>query len=371
MRDYYEILGVDKNASSEDIKRAYRQLAKKYHPDLNPNNSEAEQKFKEINTAYEVLSDDEKRARYDRFGPEGVNGQGGAQGFGGFEDIFDIFDMFGGGFGSGSSQRRKKGPARGSDLKYNLTLEFEEAVFGVEKEVQIRRTENCSTCDGTGAEPGTHKETCSKCHGTGQVQYAQQSPFGQFVRVGTCDMCGGTGEIIKEKCHTCKGTGKQAKDKKIKVKVPAGVDSDSIISIRGEGEGGLRGGPPGDLYIYISVREDEIFQRDGNNIFINIPISYAEAALGAEIIIPTLEGKEKFNIPEGTQTGTQFKLKGKGVPNVRGVGRGDLYFTVEVKVPTKLTEKQRTLLIELGKEFGEELKEQKKGFFEKVKDVFN
>ncbi len=372
MRDYYEILGVDKNASSDEIKKAYRKLAKKYHPDLNPNNSEAEQKFKEANTAYEVLSDDDKRARYDRFGPEGVNEQGGAQGFGGFGDIFDdIFDIFGGGFSSGYSQKRKTGPVRGSDLKYNLTLEFEEAVFGVEKEIQIRRTESCSTCNGTGAEPGTHKETCSKCHGTGQVKYAQQSPFGQFVRVGTCDVCEGTGEIIKEKCHTCKGTGRQTKDKKIKVKVPAGVDEDSIISVKGEGEGGLRGGPSGDLYIYISVREDEIFKRDGNNIFINIPISYTEAALGSEIVVPTLEGKEKFNIPEGTQTGTQFKFKNKGVPNVRGVGRGDLYFTVDIKVPTKLTEKQRTLLIELGKEQGEEFREQKKGFFEKVKDVFN
>ncbi|WFA09539.1 molecular chaperone DnaJ [Tissierella sp. Yu-01] len=372
MRDYYEILGVGRDATSDEIKSAYRKLAKKYHPDLNPNNAEAEQKFKEANTAYEVLSDEDKRARYDRYGEAGVNGQSGASGFGGFGDIFDdIFDIFGSGFGGGYTQSRKNGPARGADLRYDLTLEFEEAVFGVEKEIQLRRTENCSTCSGSGAKPGTDKETCSKCHGSGQVRYAQQSPFGQFVRVGTCDECNGTGEIIKEKCPTCHGSGREVKNKKIKVKVPAGVDNDSIISIRGEGEGGTRGGSPGDLYVYISVKEDEIFKRKGNNVYINIPISFTEAALGAEIVVPTLEGKENFTIPEGTQTGTRFKLKSKGVPNVRGVGRGDLYFTVDIKVPTKLTDKQRELLKELSKEQGEELKDQKKGFFEKVKDVFN
>jgi molecular chaperone DnaJ len=372
LRDYYEILGVDRNATSDEIKRAYRKLAKKYHPDLNPNNAEAEQKFKEVNTAYEVLSDENKRARYDRYGEEGVNGQAGASGFGGFGDIFDdIFDIFGSGFGGGYTQKRKHGPVRGADLRYDLTLEFEEAIFGVEKEIQIRRTENCSTCNGSGAKPGTNKETCPKCHGSGQVRYAQQSPFGQFVRVGTCDQCNGTGEIIKEKCPTCNGSGREVKNKRIKIKVPAGVDNDSIISVKGEGEGGLRGGSPGDLYVYISVKEDEIFKRRGNNIYLNIPISFTEAALGAEIVVPTLEGTEKFTIPEGTQTGTQFKLKGRGVPNVRGVGRGDLYFTVDVKVPTKLTDRQRELLIELSKEQGEEFKEQKKSFFEKVKDAFN
>jgi len=371
LRDYYEILGVDKNASAEEIKRAYRGLAKKYHPDLNPNNAEAEQKFKEANAAYEVLSNDTERSKYDRYGHAGVNNQGGSQGFGGFEDIFDdIFDIFGGGFGGGSTQSRKTGPVRGADLRYDLTLEFEEAIFGVEKEIKVRRNENCSTCNGSGAEPGTHKETCAKCNGKGQVQYVQQSPFGQFVRVGTCDACSGTGEVIKEKCHTCRGTGKEMKDKKIKVKIPAGVNDESIISVRGEGEGGLRGGTPGDLYIYIYVNEDEIFQREGNNIFLNIPISYSEAALGAEIEVPTLEGKEKYTIPQGTQTGTRFRFKNKGVPNLRGVGRGDLYFTVDIKVPTKLSDRQKELLIELGKEHGEEYKEQKNSFFEKVKKVF-
>lgn len=370
LRDYYEILEVEKGATGDEIKRAYRKLAKKYHPDLNPNDSEAEKNFKEVNAAYEVLSDDNKRARYDRFGHEGVNGQGGAGGFGGFGDIFeDIFDIFGGGFG-GQSQYKRTGPQRGSDLRYNLTIEFEEAIFGVEKEIKIRRTESCSTCQGTGAKAGTHKETCSRCHGSGQVRYSQQSPFGQIVRTATCDQCGGTGEVIKEKCPSCYGSGTEVKEKKLKVKVPAGVNDDSIISIRGEGEGGLRGGPSGDLYIYISVKEDELFVREGNNIFLNIPISFTEAALGAEIEVPTLEGSEKYNIPEGTQTGTQFRMKGKGVPHLRSSGRGDLYFTVDIQVPTKLTEKQKDLLKEFAIEHGEEVKKQKKSFFDKVKDTF-
>lgn len=372
LRDYYEVLNVNKDATEDEIKRAYRTLAKKYHPDLNPNNDEAEHKFKEVNEAYEILSDPEKRGRYDRFGHAGVNQQaGGGQGFGGFGDIFeDIFDIFGGGFG-GSQSSRRTGPVRGADLRYNLTIDFKDAYFGVEKEILIRRTENCSTCNGSGAKPGTHKETCSNCHGKGEVRYAQQTPFGQFVRVGTCDVCQGTGEVIKDKCNTCKGTGREVKDKRIKVKVPAGVDTGSIISIREEGESGLRGGPTGDLFIYISVKEDPVFNRIGNNIYVDIPISFTEATLGSEIKVPTLEGIEEFHIPEGTQTGTEFKIKGKGVPNVRGVGRGDLFFKVNIKTPTKLTDRQKELLLDFAKEFGEEYKEHKKGFFKKVKDAFN
>ncbi|WP_236909768.1 molecular chaperone DnaJ [Clostridium sp. Cult3] len=370
LRDYYEILNISKDASQDEIKSSFRTLAKKYHPDLNPDDKEAEQKFKEINEAYEVLSDTEKRRRYDAFGHAGVNGQGGySQDFGGFGDIFDdIFDIFGGGFTQTSS--RRKGPVRGADLRYNLDLEFTEAVFGVEKEIQIRKTEHCETCDGTGVKPGSSKETCSKCHGTGEVRYAQQSPFGQFVRVATCDQCNGTGEIIKEKCTVCSGTGKEIKNKKIKVKVPAGVDTGSIISIRGEGEMGERGGPPGDLFIYINVREHEVFEREGNNIYLTVPISFTDAALGAEIEVPTLDGIVNYTISEGTQTGTQFRLKNKGVPNVRGVGKGDLYFTVEVQVPKGLTNKQKELLKEFAKEGGEYHKEVKKGFFDKVKDAF-
>lgn len=370
MRDYYEILNISKDASQDEIKSSFRKLAKKYHPDLNPDNKEAEQKFKEINEAYEVLGDPEKRRRYDTYGHEGVNGQGGFnQGYGGFGDIFeDIFDIFGGGFGQSSS--RRKGPVRGADLRYNLDLEFKEAVFGVEKEIQVRKLENCGTCDGSGVKPGSSKETCGKCNGSGEIRYAQQSPFGQFVRVATCDQCGGTGEVIKDKCTTCGGAGKEIKNKKIKVKVPAGVDTGSIISISGEGEPGDRGGPPGDLFIYINVREDSIFKRSGNDIHYTIPISFVDAALGAEIEIPTLEGTTKYTIPAGTETGTQFRLKNQGVQNVRGIGKGDLYFRVEVQVPKKLTERQKELLREFAKESGEYHKEGKKGFFDKVKDAF-
>lgn len=372
MKDYYEILNVSRDASQDEIKSAYRKLAKKYHPDVNPDDEEAEKKFKEINEAYEVLSDPEKRRRYDMFGEAGVNGQGGfSQGFDGFGDIFDdIFDIFGGGFTRTSSRTRRQGPVRGADLRYDLELEFEEAVFGVEKEIKIKKTENCSTCNGSGVKPGTNKETCSKCNGTGEVRYAHQTAFGQFVRVSTCDLCHGTGEIIKEKCTKCKGTGKEIKTKRIKVKIPAGVDNGSIISIRGEGEAGERGGPAGDLFVYIRVKEHEIFKREGNNIYLTLPISFADAALGREIEVPTLEGKTKYTIPEGTQTGTVFRLKNMGVPNVKGVGRGDLYFTVEIQVPKKLTERQKELLIEFEKEMGREYKQPKKGFFGKMKDAF-
>lgn len=373
MKDYYEILEIDKNASTDEIKRAYRKLAKKYHPDLNPNDQEAEQKFKDASAAYEILSDEEKRSRYDRFGHAGVDPQAGSQGYGGFGDIFDdIFDIFGGGFSQGGRSRRP-GPVKGADLRYDLTLEFEEAAFGVEKDIKVNKEETCDTCEGSGAKSGTHKETCSRCNGTGEVKYSQQSPFGQFIRVGTCDVCEGTGEVIPEKCDSCGGTGTEYKTKRINVKVPAGVNNDSIISIRGEGEPGTRGGPHGDLYIYIHVKSHEIFTRQGNNIYVDINISYAQAVLGDKIKVPTLDGDEKFTIPEGTQTGTQFKLKNEGVKNVRGSGKGDLYFTVNVDVPKELTDRQRELLIEFAKEEGSELnpEEGRKGFFNKVKDKFN
>lgn len=367
--DYYEVLNINKDASEEEIKRAYRSQAKKYHPDLNPNNEEAESKFKEANEAYEILSDSDKRSKYDRYGHAGVDPQSGGQGFGGFGDIFeDIFDIFGGGSGRGS---RRNGPIRGDDLRYDVRLDFKEAVFGIEKEIQIRRTESCSTCEGTGAKVGTHKVTCSRCKGQGEVQYVQQSPFGQFVRVGTCEACSGTGSIIKEKCETCHGSGKESKIKKIKVKIPAGVDTGSIISIRGEGESGERGGPSGDLYIYINVASDPIFERSGINVYLTVPISYTEAALGAEIEVQTLEGIINHNIPEGTQTGTEFRLRNMGIQNVRGHGKGDLIFTVVVSVPTKLTDKQKELLKDFSKSTGEDYKEHKKGIFGKVKDVFS
>ncbi len=373
-RDYYEVLDVNKDASEDEIKKAYRQAAKKYHPDLNPDDKEAEVSFKEATEAYEILTDPNKRSRYDRFGHAGVDPSAGGydQGFGGFGDIFeDIFDIFGGGF---SSNGRRSGPTRGPDLRYNLNLEFREAVFGVEKEIQVRRTETCSVCSGSGAKPGTSKKTCQTCQGRGEVRYAQQTPFGQFVRTSPCDVCNGTGEIIEEKCDNCQGHGKEIKTKKIKVNIPAGVDTGSIISMRGQGEAGDKGGPSGDLYIYIQAMEDRVFDRSGNNLYLSIPISFTEAALGGEIEIPTLEEIEKFQIPQGTQTGTEFRLKNKGVPNLKGYGRGDLYFTVDIKVPTKLTDSQKDLLKKFSEEVGEDYKEnkdQKKGFFEKVKDAFN
>lgn len=371
-RDYYEVLGIDRNASETEIKRAFRQLAKKYHPDLNPDNKEAEQKFKEINEAYEVLSDSDKKARYDRFGHAGVDQNGGfGQGFGGFTggfgDIFeDIFDMFGGGF----SSTRKNAPRKGSDIKYRLDIDFEEAAFGAEKEIEFSRTENCSKCNGTGAEPGTNKTKCSKCSGTGEIKYAQNTPFGKIVRVGTCDICHGSGEIIDKPCTTCSGSGKKRKTRKINIKIPAGVDTGSVIPLRGEGESGEKGGPSGDLYIYINVKPHEIFTREGNDIFCEVPISFVQASLGAEIDIPSLEDEIKHVIPEGTQTGTVFKFKNKGIPNVRGYGRGDQYVKVVVKVPTKLTENQRELLKQFAIESGERVSEHKKGFFDKVKDAF-
>lgn len=371
-RDYYEVLGLDKNANDQDIKKAYRKLAKEYHPDLNPDNKEAEQKFKEVNEAYEILKDPNKKARYDRFGHEGVNGQAGGfggfqQGFGGFGDIFDdIFDMFGGGSSGG---RRKSGPRKGADLKYRITIDFEEAAFGVEKEIKIRRTEDCATCNGTGAKPGTNKTTCSKCNGTGEVKFAQQTPFGQFVRVGTCDECNGTGEKIDTPCTHCHGTGKEQKIKRLNVKIPAGVDTGSMIPLRGEGEPGEKGGPRGDLYIYIEVNPHEIFQREGNNVICDYSISFAQAALGAEVQVPTLDGKVKYTIPAGTQSGTIFRLKHKGIQNIRGHGRGDQYVKVKVVVPEKLTERQQELLREFAKESGDDVNESKKGFFDKVKDA--
>lgn len=370
MRDYYEILDISENASQDEIKSSYRKLAKKYHPDLNPGNEEAEQSFKEINQAYEVLSDPGKRQRYDTFGPEGVNGQGGHGA--GFEDVFGggfgdfIGDIFGGGF----SQSSRRGSSRGVDLRYDLKLDFYEAVFGVEKEIKVTKPENCGTCDGSGVEPGSSKETCAKCNGSGQVRYSQQSPFGQIVRTVTCDECGGTGEIIKDKCKICSGTGKEVKAKKIKIKVPAGVDTGSIISIQGEGAPGEKNGPSGDLYVYINVKPHKIFERRGNDIYYTIPISFTEAALGAKIKIPILNDTMEYTIPKGTQTGTRFKLPNRGVANVRGVGKGDLYFKVKIEVPEKLTKRQKELLEKFAEETGESTKKSKKGFFDKLKDNF-
>ncbi len=364
-RDYYEILGIDKSSSEDEIKRAYRVKAKEYHPDLNPDNKEAEEKFREATEAYEVLSDGEKRAMYDQYGHAGVDGQ--SQGFGGFGDIFDdLFDIF----GRGSSYSSRRGPRPGSNLRYHMNLDFEEAVFGVEKEIQIRRTENCTTCDGEGAKPGTSKKQCTKCHGRGQVQYTQQSPFGQFVRTETCDICDGSGEEIEEKCETCDGTGKQKKTRKIKVKIPAGIDDGMTISMRGEGEAGDVGAPRGDLEIHISVKKDPIFKRVRDDIYLDLPITFAQATLGANLEVPTLEGITEFKIPSGTETGETFRLKDRGVENVRGRGKGDLFFTVNISVPKKLTKEQEELLVKFEESMHENSTRDKKSFFEKIKDAF-
>ena len=372
-RDYYEVLGLDKGADEQAIKKAYRKLAMKYHPDRNAGDKESEEKFKELNEAYEVLSDSNKKARYDQFGHAGVggNGQGGFEGhagFGGFDDIFgDIFDMFGGGFSNG---RKKSGPQKGADLKYELGINFEEAAFGVEKEINISRHEKCGVCQGTGAKPGKSSKTCSKCNGSGEVRYAQRTPLGQFVNVKTCDVCHGEGTVIEDPCGECKGSGKVKKNKKIEIKIPAGVDTGSVIPLRGEGEPGAKGGPAGDLYIVLRVKSHEIFQRDGNDIICEIPITFVQAALGDELVVPSLDGRIKYKIPEGTQSGTVFRIKAKGIPNLRGYGRGDLYVKVVVEIPKRLNEKQKDILKKFEEIMGEDGHDQRKGFFDKVKNVF-
>ncbi|MCT4594604.1 MAG: molecular chaperone DnaJ [Anaeromicrobium sp.] len=371
-RDYYEVLGTDKNVDEKELKRAYRKLAMKYHPDKNPGDKEAEEKFKEINEAYEVLSDSEKKARYDQFGHAGVDGQGGfgsgGFGAGGFDDIFsDIFDMFGGGF---SSSRRRNGPKKGADLRYELNITFEEAAFGAKKEVNIKRHESCKKCGGTGAKEGTAKKTCSTCNGTGEVRYAQRTPLGQFVNVKPCDLCGGEGHIIESPCDTCHGTGKELKNKTIQINIPEGVDNGSVISLRGEGEPGEKGGPFGDLFIILRVKPHELFKREGNDIICDVPITFTQAALGDELIIPTLDGKVKYKIPEGTQSGTIFRLRGKGIPNMRGYGRGDHYVKIIVEVPKKLNSKQREMLMKFSDVMDEDVHEQRKTFFDKVKEIF-
>lgn len=373
VRDYYEVLGVSRDVNQEDLKKAYRKLARKYHPDVNPDDPSAEDKFKEVKQAYDVLSDPEKRAGYDQFGPgafENGGYQSGPQGFGDFTGFGDIFDMFfGGGFGSASAGRRRNQPRRGADLRYDLEISLEEVISGAERDIEIQRTEPCSRCKGSGAEPGTHASTCKVCGGTGQVKQVRQTVLGQMVNVTTCNACGGTGQIITTPCNTCKGRGKVRRMRKIHISVPPGVDTGSQIRISGEGEAGDKGGPPGDLYAYITVKPHRLFTRQGSNILYEAPLSFTQAALGAEVEIPTLHGKVKLTIPQGTQPGARFRLRGKGVPHLQRGGRGDQHVRVTVQVPTKLTAKQRELLRELAETLQEE-KMDERGFFEKMRDAF-
>ena len=370
-RDYYEVLGVSKGASDDELKKAYRKVAKKYHPDLHPNDKEAEEKFKEVNEAYGVLSDSEKRSRYDQFGHAGVDPNfgagGGGAGFGGF-DFGDIFgDIFGGGFGGFGGGGRRNGPVRGRDVRQVVDITFEEAAFGTKKKLSITKQESCSACGGSGAKAGTSPVTCTRCGGSGQVKTQVRTPLGYMTNIGTCPECNGSGRIIKDPCRECRGTGKVRKNSVIEVDIPAGIDNGQTIQISGKGEPGERGGMTGDLLVTVRVKPHPLFVREGYNIFIDMPITFVQAALGATVKVPTLDGAVEYDIPEGTQSETTFKLRGKGVPYIRSKARGDQYVKVRVEVPSNLSQKQKELL----REFEEDKNyKQKKSFMDKAKDFF-
>lgn len=370
-RDYYEVLGVSRTSTDQEIKSSYRKLALQFHPDRNPGNPESEEKFKECSEAYAVLADSEKRARYDRFGHAGVAGSG-PSGAGGFDpsvfnDFQDIFgDLFGFGEAFGQGGRRRTRAQRGGDLRHDLTLEFEEAVFGVTKQVNIRRMETCDTCKGSGAAPGKAPITCTTCQGRGQMRYQQ----GFFAVARTCSTCGGSGKLIVDPCNTCRGNGLVKRDRTVTVKVPAGVEEGARILYSGEGEAGAYDGPPGDLYIVLHSKEHSFFEREGKDLHCVVPISFAQAAMGTEIKVPTLEGEHNLKVPEGTQTGTVFKLRNKGVPVLNGHGRGDLFVEMKVHTPAKLSKRQRELLQELEGEGSVENKPVERSILGKVKDMF-
>lgn len=374
-RDYYEVLGVAKTATDDEIKKAYRTLAKKYHPDLNGGDKDCEAKFKEVNEAYEVLSDPQKRARYDQFGHEDprAGGAGGSYGDftggfgGGFDDIFSAF--FGGGFGGGG--QRARGPQRGDDLRYDLTITFEEAAFGCEKEISVTRDENCEECGGTGARKGTQPTQCPTCHGTGQVQSFVNTPIGRVSNVRVCEACHGQGTIINDPCPKCSGRGRVRRNRKITIKIPAGIDNGMQIPLRKQGEPGLRGGENGDLYIFVTVKPHKLFTRENYDLYCDVTVSFTQAALGGEIDVPTLNGMIKHNLPEGTQPGTVIRLRGQGIQNLRGAGKGDLYIKVNVEIPRKLTDKQKELLMQFDETLTGKEYEAKKSFFERVKDAFS
>ncbi len=372
-RDYYEVLGVEKTATEADIKKAYRTLAKKYHPDMNPDNKEAEVKFKEVNEAYAVLSDEEKRSKYDRFGHAAFDpASGGGSGFGGFGGFggadFDFGDIFSSFFGGGGSSRSSRNvPMEGDDVGTRITITFEEAVFGCKKEINFARIESCADCSGSGAEKGTTPETCSTCRGTGRVTVQQQTMLGYMQTQRACSNCRGTGKIIKTPCKNCNGKGRVKINKRLEVNIPAGIDNGQNIVLRGQGSAGVNGGPSGDLIIEVRVKPHDFFERRGVNVYFEVPLSFTEAALGTELEIPLLDKTtEKFKIPEGTQSGTEFTLRGKGIPNVNTMRRGDIVFTVAVETPTGLSQEQKELLRKFGDSLGENNAKKKKSFFSKL-----
>ena len=381
-RDYYEVLGVSKSADAKEIKKAYRKLAMKYHPDKNPGDKEAEEKFKEINEAYEVLSDEEKRSTYDRFGHDGLNNQGGfgggqgfggfgGGGFGGFEDIFG--DIFGGGFGGGGfggGGSRRRGPRRGADIRQSVTITFEEAAFGKKLKVKLNRSEECEECHGSGAKPGTSKKTCPTCHGTGTVQSVQRTPFGNIASQRTCSTCNGEGEINENPCNKCHGTGSVRKTKTIEVDIPAGIDDGQMIKLSGQGEVGEKGGPRGDLYIVVNVQKHPIFTREGYDVYIEMPITFVQAALGDKLEVPTLDGKVMYNLPEGTQTGTVFRLREKGIQKLRSNSRGDQYVKVIIDTPKKLNDEQKELLRKFGESCGNKVHEKQSNWMKTIEKFF-
>ncbi len=376
-RDYYEVMGLGKGASDDEIKKSYRKMAKKFHPDLNPGDEQAEKSFKELNEAYEVLSDSDKKARYDQFGHAGVdpNFGGGAGGGNPFQgagfDFSDIFDSFfgGGGFG-GRSRSNPNAPRRGTDCEATVTISFEEAAKGVKKTISYQQIETCSDCSGSGAKKGTQPKTCANCSGTGQVRINQRTPFGVVQSAQACDKCSGTGKVIDSPCPTCDAKGRVRKKKNIEISIPAGIDDEQILNVSGSGNAGVNGGPSGDLHVYVSVRPHAIFQRRGNDVWCDLPLKLTQAALGAEIIVPTLDGKVSYQVHEGTQPGDIFKLKGKGIPSIHGRGRGDQYIQVTVEIPKNLSKKQKEILKEFDSNTGEKNYQKNKSFFGKIKDLF-
>ncbi len=376
-RDYYEVLGLDKSADDAAIKKAYRSLAKKYHPDLNPGDAAAEEKFKEVNEAYAVLSDAEKKAKYDQFGhaafdPASGGFGGGFGGFGDFGDLGDIFSSMFGGFGGfgGGSQRRRTAPVRGDDIGVHISISFEEAAFGTKKDITYNRIQKCPDCSGTGAAKGTSPETCSKCQGSGQMRVTQRMGGMAFQTTTTCTGCNGKGTIIKSPCSNCNAKGMIKVSKKLEVNIPAGIDDGERIALRGQGCDGRNGGQTGDLILNVNVKKHSIFERDGYDIYCEVPITVVEATLGAEIDVPTLEGNVKFKIPEGTQPNTRFTLKQKGITMINSQRKGDLYFDVNVEIPKNLTEKQKDQMRAFADEVGENNYAKKSGFFKKISELF-